>query len=76
MGNSMETKLSGADKSWGFRFGVDGVVSVRDAIRHLSIGRTKLYELFDAGLLRRGHVGTKVVICKRSMSEYLKTVEV
>lgn len=71
----MAEKLTGADQEWGFRFGVDGVLSVREVLKHLSIGRTKLYELFDERKLRRGHIGKKVVVCRRSIQEYLKTIE-
>lgn len=71
-----KTKLTGADKTWGFRFGEDGVVSVNEAMRILSVGRTKLYELFDDGKVRRGNIDRKVIVCRRSILEYLKTVEV
>jgi hypothetical protein len=72
----MQTKLIGADKSWGFRFGCDGVVSVNEAMEHLGIARTKLYELKNSGKIRTGKIDRKTVVCRRSMNEFLKTVEV
>jgi hypothetical protein len=71
-----QTKLIGADKTWGFRIGCEGMVSIREAMRHLGVGRTKVWQLQKEGKIRWGNIGRKVVICRRSMNEFLKTVEV
>ena len=75
MANS-KRKLEGADRTWGFAFGVDGVVSIREACRLMSIGRSTLYQLFEQEKLRRGNIGRKVVVCRRSIDEHLKLAEV
>jgi excisionase family DNA binding protein len=70
-----KTALTGADKTWGFLFGVDGLLTLDQAQGFLGVSQRTVYRLLDDGVLRRGKVRGKVVICKRSVLEYLKTVE-
>jgi hypothetical protein len=71
---------SAADRQWGYRFGVDGVVCPRDAMARLSIGRTTLWRKLRSGLIRYGKEPgdsrqSRVRICSRSLEDYIKGLE-
>lgn len=68
--------LEGADKQWGFHFGVDGTLSIDDAADFLSVSDRTVYRLEADGLIRTGRVRGKKVVCKRSLMVYLRTCEV
>jgi hypothetical protein len=68
--------LEGADKQWGFPFGVDGTMFVPDACEHLGISHDTLDRRVAAGKLRKGkHPGGKNVVCIRSMNIYKASME-
>lgn len=70
------TKLEGADRHFGYRFAVDGVCDLAETQELTSLSKTKLYDLSRERKIRRGKIGKKVVFCRRSIMEYLGTVEV
>ncbi len=45
-------------------------VSIPEAMRLLSIGRTKIYDLVNSGSLFRVHVGAKSLICVESIERF------
>ncbi|MEA1071085.1 helix-turn-helix domain-containing protein [Sphingomonas sp. LY160] len=45
-------------------------VSIPEAMRLLSIGRTKVYDLVNCGSLSRVHVGAKSLICVQSIERF------
>jgi hypothetical protein len=72
------TPLAGADKQYGFRFGCDGLMSVPQAREFLGdISKHTLYRKIRAGLIRKGNIGEggRTVICRRSVIEYIATME-
>lgn len=75
MPNTKE-KLSGSDRTWGFRFGIDGTASVEEAMGLMSVKKTKFYELVKARKIRCGKMERKTVVCRRSILEYLGSIEV
>jgi hypothetical protein len=48
----------------------DGFVTIPQACRQLGIGRTKLYELFDANQLRRQHDGHQLVVAVDELESF------
>lgn len=65
-----------ADRHHGYRFGVDGLVSVDDACKFLgNISRDTLDRRANAGHIRKGRNGRRVVICKRSLANYASQLE-
>jgi hypothetical protein len=69
-------ELAGADAEWGFRFGVDGLMSVPDACRHLGISHDTLERRVADGKLRKGkHPNGRNAICVRSMEVYKSGME-
>lgn len=69
-------------KAWPYKFGVDSCVSIAEAMKRLSLSRTSVYKLCENGRLRKGQHPThdksvkgKVVICLRSLNEYLESIE-
>lgn len=67
--------LQGADKQWGFKFGVDGLLTIEQTQTFLGVSQRTVYRLINDRSLRRGYVRKKPVICRRSVAEYLRTVE-
>lgn len=68
--------LTDADRKCGYRFGVDGLVTIADAAKMLGncSERTVERRLAD-GLFRCGREGGRCVICKRSLTDYIATLE-
>ena len=70
----------GADAKFGYRFGIDGLVSLEEACRFLGgINRDTLNKYAAQGLIRKGKRSGlrygRVVICKRSLEEYASSLE-
>lgn len=64
------------ERKWGFAFGVDGLMNLEEARQHLgNMSRKTVDRLAEACHIRRGKVGARVVFCRRSVVEYVKTVE-
>lgn len=71
-----EEKTSPADERYGYQFGCDGVVSVRDAMEALGgVSKATIYRRFEEGLLRHGREKGRAVVCRRSLREYLSGLE-
>lgn len=72
----IHTAETDSDRSWGYRFGCDGIVSLADAAVMLAGVSTRTVErrIVD-GLLRPGKLGGRLVICRRSLNEYISTLE-
>lgn len=47
------------------------LLSVKEACERLNIGKTKLYELMEAGELEKKKIGAKTMITTRSIDHYL-----
>jgi excisionase family DNA binding protein len=67
--------LEGADKEWGFRFGAEGTMSIEQVQGFLGVSERTVYRLIDDGVIRRGKIRGKPVICKKSVLAYLATTE-
>ena len=69
--------LSGADAEFGYVFGCEGLMTVDEVCETLSITRWTIDKLHGDKSLRKGHItGNRVRICRRSVREYLATLEV
>lgn len=73
--NPTETK-------WGYRFGVDGLVDIAEAALQLGgVHRRTVERMAKDGLIRIGEVGRankqrgRLKVCKRSLSDYIKSCE-
>jgi hypothetical protein len=77
----MKDTASPADLRWGYRFGVEGVVPIKEAARLMACSTRTVERRVQAGLLRRGYrmpgVPTSgAVICRRSLNDHLSQMEV
>jgi len=76
---SQPTGPSLADLKWGFEFGIEGVMTTKDVCGFLSTNRTTLSRLVDEGRLRKGKRGENIksrsVYCRRSVREYVRSLE-
>jgi excisionase family DNA binding protein len=52
------------------------LVSIPDAARALSVGRSKIYELMEAGALETVHVGRRRLVRTASIRAYVDTLAV
>ncbi len=66
-----------ADEKWGYRFGVDGVVSQAEASKLLANASVSTLERRAADdLIRDGKDGERrVVYCRRSLMNYIASLE-
>jgi hypothetical protein len=65
-----------ADDKWGFEFGCNGVVDMREASRLLAeASRSTLTRYAEAGSIRRGRIGGRVVFCRRSIESFIQNAE-
>jgi hypothetical protein len=72
----VNTDLNEADAKWGYRFGIDGVVSIEQAQSALAnASRNSINRRIADGLLRTGKDVGRVVICKRSLTNYIAGLE-
>lgn len=68
-------KTSPAEEAYGYPFGVDGVVNKTTAQELLACHHATLYRLCKKGLIRRGRLGGRARFCRRSITNYLRTIE-
>lgn len=67
---------SPASMRWGYEFGCDGIVSIREAAKMLGgVSLTTVYRRISEGLLRHGVDGGRAIICRRSLTEYIASLE-
>lgn len=73
----MKPKLARpSDVQWGFPFGVDGCVSILEAAEMLGgLSKRSVFRLIHDGKIRRGKIGSRAVVCKRSLHSYLANSE-
>lgn len=71
-----KSKTGPADLKWGYPFGVDGVVGSEAAAALLDCHRTTLYTLCNDGKIRRGKLNNRAKFCRRSITDYLRSLEV
>lgn len=70
------------DRSWGYRFGCDGVVTKREACRLLGdVHERTLYRRIAERVLRKGYAKPNqkrsgLRICRRSIEDYLAACKV
>jgi hypothetical protein len=65
-----------ADRKWGYRFGVDGIVKAKEAQTMLgNLSRSCLDKRAVEGKIRRGKEGGRTVFCARSIRQYLQGLE-
>lgn len=74
-----ETK-SKSERTWGYRFGVDGLMTFQEVMKHLAIGRTAVFELIEKQEIRKGRPKgesqqRRYRICKRSVLDYCASLE-
>lgn len=70
---------TGADRKWGYPFGVEGCLPVEESCELTGgIHRETLKRKADAGLVRRGRhpSGRSLAYCRRSISEYPAQMEI
>lgn len=69
--------LKGADKSFGYAFGCEGLVSTEEAMQILAVSRYTLDRRVADHSLRKGRHpgGGRVAFCRRSIREYLARME-
>ena len=70
--------MSVADQHFGFTFGVDGLMSYEQACEFLGgISVSTLKRLLEDGPIRRGRHphGRRVVVCRRSVMNYIADME-
>jgi hypothetical protein len=67
---------SAADDAWGYKFGVDGLLSVDEAAKFLSVSGRTLDRLAVARKIRKGRFPSNVrAFCKRSVQEFAQSLE-
>lgn len=71
-----KSKSHPADDAHGYAFGVDGVVGAETAAALLDCHRTTLYRLCKQGHIRRGKLNKRARFCRRSIADYLRSLEV
>lgn len=78
MRTAQQTNERLADASWGYSFGELGTLSVADACSFIGVHRTTLYRYCNRHLIRKGRLpGSRAVrICKRSLTEFVRSMEV
>ena len=65
-----------ADRQWGYKFGVDGLMNTEEARQWLGgVSRRTLGRRMAQGKIRRGFNGHKVVLCRRSVIEHANSLE-
>ncbi len=75
MARATDTTTRPANREYGYQFGCDGVMTVPQAMAFLSCSRSAVYRLIKDGKIRRGKLGPAARICRRSIAQYLDTIE-
>ena len=66
-----------ATELWGYEFGCEGVMPIKEAAKFIAASPNTVRRRVDEGRIRMGKDGLRrTVICKRSLREYLKRLEV
>lgn len=77
MGLTVVSESSPVEKKWGFVFGIEGALNIEDAMKFLGgCSRSTVDRLAEKGLIRTSKIGRRVVYCKRSLREFMKSGEV
>lgn len=71
---------SPAEQKFGYQFGIEGLMTLKQAAAHLSVSRTTLFDLVDKGRIRVGRSPGEAQqrryrFCKRSILDYCKSLE-
>lgn len=72
-------QMTDADKKYGYEFGCDGLASPEEACELIAgICKDTLYQLCNEGKLRKGKMPERrtVGICRRSIRDYIRSMEV
>ena len=69
-----------AEKRWGYRFGERGVVPIAEAASLLGKSERTVERRIEQGYLRRGYAKpgvpqSGIVVCRRSLDDYLASLE-
>lgn len=75
MATATDTTQRPANREYGYQFGVDGVMTVPQAMAFLACSRSTVYRLIKDGKIRRGKLGPAARICRRSIANYLDGIE-
>lgn len=67
--------ISAASRQFGYTFGDEGVVTMKEACRLLGMCRDTVKLKAAAGQIRIGSDGGRIKLCRRSIREYLATLE-
>lgn len=70
-----DNPLTGSDKHYGYRFGCDGLLSRVEVARILGRSTRTIDRMIAEGTLRRGKDGRAVSVCRRSIDEYLRSIQ-
>ena len=78
---TVQGPLQGADREFGYRFGVDGLMSLGEACEFLGgIDVQTLNRRVGEGLIRKGKSNGgrygRILVCRRSVNEYIAGLEV
>lgn len=72
----VDTQSSAADRKFGYRFGVDGIVNLDDALKMLAgCSRATLDRRCEEQKIRKGRDGNRVVFCVRSLKDHIASLE-
>jgi len=72
---STQTK-SPADEKHGYEFGCDGVLDVSEAGEKLGVCERTVWNYINQERFRHGrHPDGKKIICRRSLTEYIRSLE-
>ncbi|MFG0332543.1 MAG: helix-turn-helix transcriptional regulator [Maioricimonas sp. JB049] len=76
-GDLAGVEWSESDQYYGYQFGCDGLLTVREVEDLLRVSRSTIWRMCADGTLRKGRdeARRKVRICRRSVSEYIKSLE-
>lgn len=67
---------SAADDSWGYKFGIDGLMNAEQASVFLSVSPRQLDRLAEQRKIRKGRMPSGVrSFCKRSVTEFAQSLE-
>ena len=75
--SAMEAEiLSAADEQWGYKFGVDGLMSSKEACHYLGdVSRQTLHRYWSKGFIRKGNQPGRAKFCRRSILNYAQSIE-
>lgn len=72
----IDEPLSDADRSYGYRFGCEGIVAIPQACEMLGgVSEATLFRRIADDKFRVGREGGRTVICKKSLINYIASLE-